>query len=123
MRVGVDIADSDEIGRLAERERFRALVFTPAELALGATYGPRRRAEYLTGRFAAKEAVSKVLGTGFGRDLMWRDIEVLAGDTGEPAVHLHRRAATVASERGLGDLAVSISHKRPWAIAVAASAA
>ena len=122
MRIGIDIADVDEIGRLAGRPRFEQLVFSPAERERTRALGGRRRDEHLAGRFAAKEAVAKLLGTGFVRELMWHDIEVLADDHARPRIHLHRRAATIATADGLGELAVSISHKGPWAIAVAATA-
>jgi holo-[acyl-carrier protein] synthase len=121
VRIGIDIVDVEEVGRLAARERFHELVFTADELSHAESYPARRRAEYLAGRLAAKEAVAKVLGTGFVRELWWRDVEVVAAESGEPQVRLHRRAASVARERRLGTPTVSISHKGPWALAVAAA--
>lgn len=117
MNIGIDIADIDELAALAARPRFFELVFTPAELHGAEQRRGRRRMEYLAGRFAAKEAVVKLLGTGFARGAWWRDVEIVSGAQGEPVVRLHRRAADLA---GGGEVAVSISHKGPWAIAVAA---
>jgi holo-[acyl-carrier protein] synthase len=119
VRVGVDIADVDELARLARRPRFEALAFTEGEREGASRYHGRRRAEHLAGRFAAKEAVVKALGTGFVRGAWWRDVEVLAGPGGAPSVRLHRRAAATATAHGLDGLTVSIAHKGPWAIAVA----
>lgn len=116
MNIGIDITDIHELAALAARPRFLELVFTPAELHGADQRRGRRRMEYLAGRFAAKEAVVKLLGTGFCRGAWWRDVEIVAGAQGEPVVRLHRRAADLAG----GEVAVSISHKGPWAIAVAA---
>ena len=116
MNIGIDMASISQIARLAARPRFGALVFTPAELAPVESETPRRREEYLAGRFAAKEAVAKVLGTGFVSGVWWRDIEIVPGPRGAPVVRLHRRARTLA----VGPVVVSITHQAPWAVAVAA---
>ncbi len=120
MRLGVDIAHIDRFTRIAEHRRFQALVFTSAELGAAAPLGATRRVEHLTGKFAAKEAVAKALGTGFIRDLWWRDIEILALGAGAPVVRLHRRAAALARGRRLAAVTVTISHAGSWAVAVAA---
>ena len=72
----------------------------------------------LSGLFAAKEAVSKALGTGIGV-VHWRDIEIIHLPTGQPTVQLHGMAAKVAQELGLSQWSVSISHDRNKAVAVA----
>jgi holo-[acyl-carrier protein] synthase len=121
MRIGIDIADVDQLGALAARPRFLELVFTPEERAGAQTRSGRRRAEYLAGRFAGKEAVVKLLGTGFVRDAWWRDVEIVADAAGAPVARLHRGAAAVARRLGAEPIALSISHQGPWAIAVAAA--
>ena len=70
----------------------------------------RGRPETMAGRWAAKEAVSKVLGLGV-RGIGWRDIEIERLPTGQPAVKLHGRAAARAEQLGMGRIALSISHE------------
>jgi hypothetical protein len=72
----------------------------------------------MAGRWAAKEAVSKVLGLGV-RGIGWRDIEIDRLPTGQPAVRLHGRAAARAEQLGMGRIAVSISHEAEYAVAIA----
>jgi hypothetical protein len=78
----------------------------------------RNRPETLAGRWAAKEAVSKVLGLGV-RGVGWRDIEIERLPTGQPAVRLHGRAGRRAEQLGMGRVAVSISHEAEYAVAIA----
>jgi hypothetical protein len=72
----------------------------------------------MAGRWAAKEAVSKVLGLGV-RGIGWQEIEVERLPTGQPSVRLHDRAAARASQLGIQHVALSISHEREYAIAIA----
>jgi len=101
----------EALGRFGDR--FTARVLTPAE-----TRYVRGRAETFAGRWAAKEAVSKVLGLGV-RGVGWRDIEIERLPTGQPAVRLHGRAARRADQLGLARVAVSITHEREYALAIA----
>jgi holo-[acyl-carrier-protein] synthase len=115
LRSGIDTI---EISRLEDirasiRRRFIARVFTTQEIAQALD-----RNDILAGLFAAKEAVSKALGTGIGR-VRWQDIEVLHLPTGQPILHLHNNAKIIADDLGLTDWSVSISHDRSKAIAVA----
>ena len=93
--------------------RFSARVLTPEEQRY-----VRDRPETLAGRWAAKEAVSKVLGLGV-RGIGWRDIEIERLPTGQPAVRLHGRAAARAQQLGMDRVAVSISHESEYAVAIA----
>jgi holo-[acyl-carrier protein] synthase len=113
--LGLDIIRVDRIREALERfgERFVERVLTPAE----ARY-VRGRPETFAGRWAAKEAVSKVLGLGV-RGIGWRDIEIERLPTGQPAVRLHGRAAARADQLGLDRVAVSITHEREYALAIA----
>jgi holo-[acyl-carrier protein] synthase len=115
VELGLDIVRVERIRSAFERfgPRFAERILTPAE----ASY-VRDRAETLAGRWAAKEAVSKVLGLGV-RGVGWREIEIERLPTGQPAVRLHGRAAARSAQLGLGRVAVSISHEREYAIAVA----
>ena len=113
--LGLDIIRVDRIRDALERfgDRFTGRVLTPAE----ARY-VRGRPETFAGRWAAKEAVSKVLGLGV-RGIGWRDIEIERLPTGQPAVRLHGRAAERADQLGVERVAVSITHEREYALAIA----
>ncbi len=113
--IGVDLVDIDRIQRVLGRypERFRRRVLTEKE---DRYCGPK--IERVAGRWAAKEAISKVLGLGV-RGVGWREIEVLPNRAGQPQVLLHRRAAARAEAMGLDEVSVSITHERHMAVAVA----
>ena len=113
--LGIDIIKVDRIRATLERfgPRFSDRVLTPAEQRY-----VRGRPETMAGRWAAKEAVSKVLGLGV-RGIGWRDIEVERLPTGQPAVRLHGRAAARAEQLGMGRIALSISHESDYAVAIA----
>ena len=78
----------------------------------------RDRPETFAGRWAAKEAVSKVLGLGV-RGIGWTEIEIERLPTGQPSVRLHRRAEKRAEQLGMSRIAVSISHEAEYAVAIA----
>jgi holo-[acyl-carrier protein] synthase len=113
--LGIDIIRIDRIRASLARfgQRFTKRVLTPAEQAY-----VRGRPETMAGRWAAKEAVSKVLGLGV-RGIGWRDIEIERLPTGQPSVRLHGRAAQRAEQLGMGRIAVSISHEAEYAVAIA----
>ena len=113
--LGIDIIKVDRIRATLERfgPRFSGRVLTPSEQRY-----VRDRPETMAGRWAAKEAVSKVLGLGV-RGIGWRDIEVERLPTGQPAVRLHGRAAARAEQLGMERIAVSISHESDYAVAIA----
>src|SRR5689334_7852922 len=122
---GIDLIEIERIARAIERwgDRFLDRVYTPAELA---RY--RGRMASLAARWAAKEAVAKLLGVGLrglggaGRyedALAWHEIEVLSDAEGRPALTLYGRAADRAHTLALGTIAISLSHTREHAIASA----
>jgi len=113
--LGIDIIKVERIRTAIERfgERFSRRVLTERERRY-----VRDRPETFAGRWAAKEAVSKVLGLGV-RGIGWRDIEVERLPTGQPAVRLHGRAAARAEQLGMGRIALSISHESDYAVAIA----
>ncbi|HEX5451939.1 MAG TPA: holo-ACP synthase [Candidatus Limnocylindrales bacterium] len=113
--LGVDIVKVDRIRAAIRRfgPRFGARVLTPAERAYVVD-----RPETLAGRWAAKEAVSKVLGLGI-RGVGWREIEIIRLPTGQPAVRLAGRAQRRADQLGMARIALSISHERDYAVAIA----
>lgn len=110
--VGVDIVDVPRFALALERRpAIAARLFTEDERR-----DARGRPERLAARFAAKEAVLKTLRVGFGA-APWTSIEVRRDAAGAPTVVLHGRAATLASERGVDELHVSISHTSSSAVA------
>jgi holo-[acyl-carrier-protein] synthase len=113
--LGIDIIKVGRIRASIERfgSRFSNRVLTPAEQRY-----VRDRPETMAGRWAAKEAVSKVLGLGV-RGIGWRDIEIERLPTGQPAVRLHGRARARAEQLGMGRIAVTISHESDYAVAMA----
>jgi holo-[acyl-carrier protein] synthase len=113
--LGIDIIKVARIRDTLARfgPRFSSRVLTPSERRY-----VRDRPETLAGRWAAKEAVSKVLGLGV-RGIGWQEIEVERLPTGQPAVRLHGRAARRAEQLGMDRVALSISHESEYAVAVA----
>jgi holo-[acyl-carrier protein] synthase len=113
--VGIDLIDIDRIVGVLQRfpDRFRLRVLTDHEQRYVG-----RRVERIAGRWAAKEAISKVLGLGV-RGVGWREIEILPNRAGAPQVILHGRAARRAEALDLDEVTVSISHERRLAVAVA----
>ena len=106
--------------------RIAGLIDRCAEDYLEATFTPNERKEaesqetvttFFAGRFAAKEAVVKALGTGFFGDIAWTDVEILRQPTGAPNVHLSGGALAVAQSRGVIRWLVSISHDESHAVA------
>lgn len=114
--VGVDIIETARIRGVLERHRDRFLARVYTEWERGYC---RRNILHLSGRWAAKEAVSKVLGLGV-RGVGWREIEIKRTPLGQPTVTLHGRAEERRKALGLSKpLSVSISHIRELAVAVA----
>ena len=113
--LGIDIIKVDRIRASIARfgSRFSERVLTPNERRY-----VRDRPETFAGRWAAKEAVSKVLGLGV-RGIGWKDIEVERLPTGQPAVRLHGRAAARAQQLGMARIALSITHESDYAVAIA----
>lgn len=108
---GIDLAEVDRIRKAIERfgPRFVERVFTPAEIA----YVERRKAsrfQRYAGRFAAKEAGMKAIGTGWRRGVRWQDFEVANLPSGKPTLKLHGQAAKVAERLGVKQVTLSITH-------------
>jgi holo-[acyl-carrier protein] synthase len=117
--IGTDITECLRIAQMIERhgELFVGRVYTPAEIE----YCRSRKlaTQHFAGRWAAKEAVLKALGTGWRRGISWRDIEVISGPGGRPQASLSGGAGDVAERIGIRAVLVSISHCRSHATAFA----
>jgi holo-[acyl-carrier protein] synthase len=108
--IGIDLVEVGRMEALIGRHPERALgrLFTPAEAAY--CRGSRRPAESFAARFAAKEAVFKALGTGWGGGAAWQEIEVSKGSAGPPRLELRGRTAEIARERGVTRTHLSLTH-------------
>lgn len=112
---GIDMIALERVERAIERQgqRFLDRIFTAREQRYC-----NGRIESLAGRFAAKEAVAKALGTGIG-DMNWVDIEILNDERGKPQLLLHHHAAEMAAEQGWQAWSISLSHTKTHAIGLA----
>lgn len=120
---GIDIVEVDFFERFGRDLPVTALsrYFTAAELEYAGT-GPHR-SEHLAGRFAAKEAVLKALGTGWIDGIAWTDIEIVPLPSGAPHVVLHASCSELAAARAIASWFVSISHTATTAVASAIAVA
>ena len=117
--LGVDIVENRRLADSIRRygEAFLERVFLQSEREYcGKMAMPER---CYGARFAAKEAVAKAMGTGFGKELGWRDIEIVRLGSGAPAVVLHGAGAATARRLGIGEWKISLSHSDDYATATA----
>ena len=114
---GIDIVETARIRDSLEKfgDRFLNRCFLPDEV--GYCRSMKFPELHLAARFAAKEAISKAFGTGVGKHLGWRDMEIRKRDSGEPYVQLHGKGAELAQARGVTDVLVSLSHCKDYAAA------
>lgn len=117
--IGTDIVECLRIANMIEKHQdiFINRVFTPGEIE----YCSQRKAatQHYAGRWAAKEAILKSLGTGWAKGIHWTDIEIVNQMGGKPLVQLHNEAITVCQTQGISDVLISISHCRLFATAFA----
>ncbi|MFO1095839.1 MAG: holo-ACP synthase [Planctomycetaceae bacterium] len=117
--LGTDIVETVRIGQMIERhgELFLQRVFTEQEIR----YCQRRKEaiQHYAGRWAAKEAVMKTLGTGFTKGVGFQDIEIVNRRSGQPSIKLRGSAQELAKRMGIDDVLISISHCRAYATATA----
>ena len=121
--IGTDIVECLRIAQMIERhaESFIQRVYTPLEIE----YCSSRKAatQHYAGRWAAKEAVLKALGTGWIRGISWRDIEIRNHPGGKPSIALAGGAREVCETNGVAEVHISISHCRSHATAYAIAVA
>ncbi len=117
--IGTDIVECLRIAQMIERhgELFINRVYTDHEIG----YCSSRKAatQHYAGRWAAKEAVLKAMGTGWRRGIRWRDIEVRNDGSGKPTLAISGGARDVIEELGVQEVLISISHCRSHATAYA----
>jgi holo-[acyl-carrier protein] synthase len=115
--MGIDIAEVKRIASVIESqsERFLRRIFTLDEVAYCERF--KNKYERYAGRFAAKEAAMKALGTGWSRGVRWVDVEVIRQPGGRPTLELRGEAKKIADKLGVKNIAVSITHTAEQAIA------
>ena len=115
--IGVDLVECARIERSLERfgEKFLKRVFTDGEIE--SSMSMKFPARHLAARFAAKEAVSKAFGTGIGKSMGWRDIDVHKKPSGEPFLVFAGGAEKLAKDRGVMNALITLSHSDQHAVA------
>ncbi len=117
--IGTDIVECPRIGKMIEQhgELFLRRVYTEREIRY--CQARKHAIEHFAGRWAAKEAILKALGSGWSRGVAWTDVEVRNNPGGQPKVLVCGGAKEVALQKGIGDILISISHCRTYATAYA----
>ena len=117
--IGTDITECLRIARMIERhgEMFIGRVYTPEEIRY--CQSRKQATQHFTGRWAAKEAVLKAMGTGWSQGITWRDVEIRNQPGGKPVVAVRGGAKEIVEQLGIAKLLVSISHCRTHATACA----
>ena len=115
--IGVDLVECARIQHSLDRfgDRFLHRVFTEGEVAYSMSM--KFPARHLAARFAAKEAVSKAFGTGIGKAMGWREIDVQKKPSGEPFLVFAGGAEKLAKERGVTNALITLSHSEQHAVA------
>ena len=117
--IGTDITECLRIARMIERygDLFISRVYTDEEIRY--CQARKQSTQHYTGRWAAKEAVLKAIGTGWRQGISWRDVEVRNERGGKPTIVLRGGAREVAERLGIAEVLISISHCRSYATAFA----
>ncbi|RUL89742.1 holo-ACP synthase [Tautonia sociabilis] len=121
--IGTDIIEVPRIGKMIEShgELFLRRVYTEREIRY--CQGRKHALEHFAGRWAAKEAILKAIGTGWARGICWTDMEIRRDAMSGPRVLVRGGARDAAIQRGIGDILISISHCRTYATATAVALA
>lgn len=114
--IGIDITEIEKMAKSLESKAFQRKVFTPSELEICAEV--KNSVECLAGKFAAKEAFMKALGTGIRQEVWFTQIEVLNDESGKPIVQVSGEADKRLEESGAEHIHISISHSGELAVAV-----
>ncbi len=116
--IGTDLAEVDRIGKSIDRygERFLTRIYTQRERAYAESKA--NSTERFAARFAAKEAGMKAIGTGWSRNVTWRDFEVVNERSGRPTLRLSGAALRIAEGLGVTRISLSLTHTAAMAMAV-----
>jgi holo-[acyl-carrier protein] synthase len=115
--IGIDLIEVERIHKqLARSDRFIQRIFTPDEIVY--CEAKKNKAQNYAGRFAAKEAFFKALGTGWRGGLAFHQVEIVNDPLGKPEIRLHGKAKQLIAERGITSIRVSLTHLKDVAGAV-----
>ena len=116
---GIDLVECTRIAKVLENHgrRFLDRVLTPAEQQIVSRY--RNPVPFIAGRWAAKEAILKMIGTGWRGKITWTDMEILPDELGQPHVTLSGETAHIAKQKGITRVLLSITHTEHHAAASA----
>ncbi len=119
LRHGIDLVECSRIADVLSRHgaRFLDRVLTPSEQERAKAY--RDAVPFVAGRWAAKEAILKMIGTGWRGKISWTDIEILSDPLGQPLVRLTGEVQRIAAARGVSNVLLSITHTQQHAAASA----
>lgn len=115
--IGTDLIEVDRVKKQIESDNgFKERVFTPVEI----TYcdSKRHRYQHYAGRFAAKEAFMKALGTGWQEGVSFQDIEVVTAPNGKPELKLYNKTSEITNSKYIQSMFVSLSHLASFAMAI-----
>ena len=114
---GIDLVECGRIAEMLKRhgDRFRARILTPAERDRADRF--KDPVQFVAGRWAGKEAILKMLGTGWRGQIAWTDMEILPDKLGQPIVSLSGETARLATEAGIKSILLSITHTDQYAAA------
>jgi holo-[acyl-carrier protein] synthase len=120
---GIDLVDFPRIEKMVKQHGWRFLdkIFTASEQAYA--NANKNRIEKLAGRFAAKEAILKLMGTGWRGKIAWTDVEIVNNPSGQPKVNLRGEVEKIADKLKIKHISVSITHTANFAIASAVALA
>lgn len=116
---GIDIVDIARVRKIAAEhgEKLKNRVFTEEEIAYcDSRPNPER---HFAGKWAAKEAVVKALGTGWAHEVLYKNIEIINDSYGKPVVRLNGKAETISRTKSIDRISISIAHEDAFAVAVA----
>ena len=113
--IGVDIVEVKRIAQALESAMIER-VFTEVEIEYSTAR--KNKFQHFAGRFAAKEAALKALGTGWQKGIRWKDVEVVSNTLGKPQLVFHRQARKIYQESGAQQAHVTITHATEYAVAV-----
>lgn len=116
---GIDLIECARIAKVLDnhRERFLDRILTPAEQERAKRH--RNMIPFIAGRWAAKEAILKMIGTGWRGQIAWTDMEILPDKLGQPIVSLRGETARIAEVKGIVQVLLSITHTAEYAVASA----
>lgn len=121
MDIGIDMSQISEFHRILESEKYKKFLFTENELQCIEDCSFNKQLESLAGKFCAKEAIVKALGTGFLTEDMvkWKDVEILKDKKGNPFAILHDNAWFIFKTNHYSHVRLTITHKKDHAISFA----